>query len=154
MNKIKPFLYYLSSECLKRKENHPRYDIDIEVSVISNDECLFQAVFKMQALEGELELEDILHQSDETLFVDPFEIHIEVVIKFYPEEDPVVEETDPIVVVSKPYRTDQCVVRLLKEPEILFLYCLHYCVCLECVETNPFRKCPSCRTQIKTKVMI
>ena len=98
------------------------------------------------------------NQTDETLFVDPFEIHIGVVIRFYPEEDPVVseddEETDPIVVVSKPYRTDQCVVCLSKEPKILFLNCLHYCVCSECEETNPFLECPSCRTQIKTEVMI
>ena len=62
-------------------------------------------------------------------------------------------EEEPVV-VSKPFKTDQCVVCLSKEPSVLFLECLHYCVCLECEETNPFRKCPSRRKSIETKVMI
>ena len=56
--------------------------------------------------------------------------------------------------VSKSFKTDQCVVCLSKEPSVLFLECLHYCVCLECEETSPFRKCPSCRKSIETKVII
>ena len=68
-----------------------------------------------------------------------------------PEEEEIKE--DPVV-VSKPFKTDQCVVCLSKELSVLFLECLHYCVCLECEEANPFRKCPSCRKSIETKVMI
>ena len=56
--------------------------------------------------------------------------------------------------ISKPFKTDQCVVCLSKKPEVLFLKCGHLFVCLECEEANPFRKCPFCRTQIETKVMI
>ena len=64
------------------------------------------------------------------------------------------EIEDDLVVVTKPFKTDQCVVCLSKEPKILFFNCLHYCVCSECEEANPFRKYPSCRTRIETKVMI
>ena len=56
--------------------------------------------------------------------------------------------------VSMPFKTDKCVVCLNNEPKILFYNCLHYCVCHECEETNPFRNCPSCRTGIENKVMI
>ena len=71
-------------------------------------------------------------------------------------EDELEEEEieDDLVVVSKPFKTDQCVVCLSKEPKILFFNCLHYCVCSEYEEANPFRKCPSCRTRIENKVMI
>ena len=63
------------------------------------------------------------------------------------------DEEDPVV-VSKPFKTDQCVVCLSKEPKNLFFNCLHYCVCSDCEKANLFRKCPSCRTRIETKVMI
>ena len=68
------------------------------------------------------------------------------------DEEPSMAEEPPRV--SRSFKTDKCVVCLSKDPRILFLNCLHYCVCSECEEANPFRKCPSCRTRIETKVMI
>ena len=79
------------------------------------------------------------------------EVEQESEVEDEPEEEEI--EEDPVA-VSKPFKTDQCVVCLFKEPSVLFLECLHYCVCLECEEANPFRKCPSCRKSIETKVMI
>ena len=40
----------------------------------------------------------------------------------------------------------------MNEPKMLFLECLHYCVCLECEEANPFQKCPFCKRSIETKL--
>ena len=103
------------------------------------------------------------YDMNESLLSKPFEIYIDIDCEYSPEqeEEEIVDdleyqlddEEDPVA-VSKPFKTDQCVVCLSKEPSVLFLECLHYCVCLECEETNPFRKCPSCRKSIKTKVMI
>ena len=50
------------------------------------------------------------------------------------------------------YKEDKCVVCLNNEPKILFYNCVHYCVCRECEERNPFKKCPYCRTRILTKI--
>ena len=69
------------------------------------------------------------------------------------EEDKDDEDTTPVA-IRKPFHSDQCVVCLSKKPELLFVNCLHCCVCLECEETNPFRRCPSCRTHISIKVKI
>ena len=66
------------------------------------------------------------------------------------EED---EDTTPIA-ISKPFHSDQCVVYLSKKPELLYVNCLHRRVCLECEETNPFHRFPSCRTYISIKVKI
>ena len=68
-------------------------------------------------------------------------------------EDEEEEDTTPVA-ISKPFHSDQCVVCLSKKPELLFMNCLHRCLCLECEETNPFRRCPSCRTHISIKVKI
>ena len=68
-------------------------------------------------------------------------------------EDESEEEEEPPK-VSRSFKTDQCVVCLSKEPELLFIDCLHRCVCLECEKTSPFHRCPSCRTLISIKVKI
>ena len=99
---------------------------------------------------------------NESLLSKPFEIHIDIDCEYSPEqEEEEIEddleyqpdEEDPVV-VSKPFKTDQCVVCLSKEPELLVIDCLHRCVCLECGKTSPFRRCPSCRTLISIKVKI
>ena len=83
------------------------------------------------------------------------EVESEVEVKYgsEDEEDEEEEDTTPVA-ISKPFHSDQCVVCLSKKPELLFLNCLHRCVCIECEETNPFRRCPSCRTHISIKVKI
>ena len=86
-------------------------------------------------------------------FMKPFEIHamIHDYYKYNIPDDESEDEEPPRV--SMPFKTDKCVVCLNNEPKILFYNCLHYCVCSECKETNPFRKCPSCRMRIENKVM-
>ena len=68
-------------------------------------------------------------------------------------EDELEEDKAPVA-VSKPFHSDQCVVCLLEKPELLFINCLHRCVCLKCEEKSPLRICPSCRTDISIKVKI
>ena len=46
------------------------------------------------------------------------------------------------VAVSEPFNSDQCVVCLLKKPELLFINCLHRCVCLECEKNEPITQMP------------
>ena len=83
------------------------------------------------------------------------ESEVEMEVESEDEEDGPEEEEDTTpVAISKPFHSDQYVVCLSKNPELLFVNCLHRCVCLECEETNPFRRCPSCRTHISIKVKI
>ena len=86
------------------------------------------------------------------------EVESEVEVEYESEDEEDEEEEDDEdttpVAISKPFHSDQCVVCLSKKPELLFVNCLHCCVCLECEETNPFRRCPSCRTHISIKVKI
>ena len=105
-----------------------------------------------------------------SIFGEPFQIriflhvdYIQVVQAIEEQDESEVEEESEVEdeseeeeppKVPKSFKTDQCVVCLSKEPKILFFNCLHYCVCSECEEANPFRKCPSCRTRVETKVMI
>ena len=141
----------------------------IDKSESDEDRFITLGKFQAEVLEGVLELDrNIMNQVDETLFVERFEIHIEIYCEFFPEleesevedeseeeviESELEEDTAPVA-VSEPFNSDQCVVCLSKKPELLFVNRLHRCGCLECEKTSPFRRCPSCRTHISIKVKI
>ena len=180
-NRIDPFLYYLASKYQKYKENN-QYEAFFQVDFSFGDpntNHTYSKVKKITACEcvdGDISVLDKSIENTRTFFSphsiigELFQIRIFLRADYYKEEveeeseaegesevedESEEEETeDDLVVVSKPFKTDQCVVCLSKEPSVLFLECLHYCVCLECEEANPFRKCPSCRKSIETKVMI
>ena len=181
LDRIDPFLYYLASKYQKYKENN-QYEAFFQVDFsfgYPNKNHVYSIVKKFTACEcvdGDISVLDKSIENTRTFYsphsiiVEPFQIRIFLRADYYNEEveeeseaedeseveDELEEEEieeDPVA-VSKPFKTDQCVVCLSKEPSVLFLECLHYCVCLECEEANPFRKCPSCRKSIETKVMI
>ena len=62
------------------------------------------------------------------------------------------ESKDELITLEA-YKEDKCVVCFNNELKILFYDCVHYCVCRECEERNPFKKCPYCRTRILTKII-
>ena len=65
------------------------------------------------------------------------------------EEEEEEEDEDPDN-TSKSFKEDKCVICLSKKPQVFFVGCRHYCVCLEYEEANPLSKCPKCRKRIKT----
>ena len=181
LDQIDHFLYYLASKYQKYKENN-QYEAFFQVDFSFGDpntNYTYSNIKKFTARECVDGGISVLYKSSEntrTFFSshsitgELFQIHIFLRADYYNEEveeeseaedeseveDESEEEEieDDLVVVSKPFKTVQCVVYLSKEPKILFCNCLRYCVCSEYEEANLFRKCPSCRTRIETKVMI
>ena len=68
-------------------------------------------------------------------------------------EDEILENENHIT-VRKSFNSDKCVICLSNKPDILFINCLHRCVCLECEKRRPFNRCPSCKTDISMKINI
>ena len=167
-NKIKPLIYHLLSKHLKREENCSRYEVILQVGIFLvnesyDDEDKYIIVNKIYVDKPEgywlfLDRED-RYDINESLLSKPFEIHIDIDCEYSPEQEEVeieddLEEDPAPVAVSEPFHSDQCVVCLSKKPELLFVNCLHRCMCLECEKTSPFHKCPSCRTLISMVVKI
>ena len=177
LDRIDPFLYYLASKYQKYKENN-QYEAFFQVDFSFGDpntNHTYSNVKKFTAHEcvnGDISVLDKSTENTRTFFSshsiigELFQMRIFLRADYYKEEvkeesevedeseEEKEEEEEEQSKVSRSFKTDQCVVCLSKEPRILFFNCLHYCVCSECEEANPFRKCPSCRTRIETKVMI
>ena len=180
--KIKPFLYYLTSsyKCLSREYNNIyANNADIKVGVFLRNSYKYAILDKFWVYNFEREQDlnlytfDEFVRRDEPVLNEPFKIHVYVKWEYISnetnepnesesedeedEEEEIKneseEDTTPVA-ISESLHSDQCVVCLSKKPELLFVNCLHRCVCLKCKKTSPFRRCPSCRTLISIKVKI
>ena len=81
-----------------------------------------------------------------------FNIYIKVSVKWWEdynseEEDNSEDEEPPRKTITEP----ECIICFENKPNILFLQCLHVCVCNVCDSKGKFSKCPMCRTKIKNQ---
>ena len=81
-----------------------------------------------------------------------FNIYINVSVKWWEdynseEEDDSEDEEPARKTISEP----ECIICFENKPNILFLECLHVCVCNVCDFKGRFNKCPLCRTKIKNQ---
>ena len=81
-----------------------------------------------------------------------FNIYIKVSVVWWEdynseEEDDSEDEEPPRKTVTEP----ECIICFENKPNILFLECLHVCVCNVCDSKGKFSKCPMCRTKTKNQ---
>ena len=81
-----------------------------------------------------------------------FNIYIKVSVKWWEdynseEEDDSEDEEPPRKTVTEP----ECIICFENKPNILFLECLHVCVCNVCDSKGKFSKCPMCRKKTKNQ---
>ena len=55
-----------------------------------------------------------------------------------------------VINIDKTFKTEECVIRLLTKPNILFCNCGHICICNECNKIKELDACPVCRTENTT----
>ena len=79
-----------------------------------------------------------------------FNIYIKVSVKWWEdynsEEEDDSEDEEP---ARKTITEPECIICFENKSDILYLECLHVCVCNVCDSKGRFNKCPMCRTKIK-----
>ena len=70
-----------------------------------------------------------------------------MVITDYDSNDEV-EDDKPI---KKTITASECIICFENKPNMLFLDCMHLCVCNGCDSKGKFYKCPMCRTKLKNQ---
>ena len=81
-----------------------------------------------------------------------FNIYINVSTKWWQDYDSGSEDEDEDEEpMKKAICETECIICFEKTPNILYLECLHKCVCVSCDAKGKFVKCPLCRTRIKNK---
>ena len=167
-NELKSLLYYLVSGHISTVHESYTYresSFEMEIMIIPgkvNSKFKKLITFRVEPRGDVLDFEEInLAQFDphKFRFFVPIVIYIDArgVYEWTDteeeSEDEFENESEDESITLKAYKTDKWVVCLMNEPKILFYDCVHYCVCLECEERKPFKKCPYCRTPLLTKVI-
>ena len=52
-----------------------------------------------------------------------------------------------IINAEQTFKEDECVICLIKHPNVLFCNCGHLCLCAECSKIECFEECPICKTE-------
>ena len=167
--KVEPFLHHLASEHIAEKHEGYTYIgslFDIGIRVESGEDHLDYKKLIEVNFEPENTINGFVFKFTEPDLreFNPYGIYsysLEIYIDAYgwyqwdeEEEHHESEDEEDESITLKSYKEDKCVVCLNNEPKILFYVCVHYCVCHECEERKPFKKCPCCRTRILTKIII
>ena len=66
---------------------------------------------------------------------------------------PPIEEKQ-ILNTGKKFKSDEFVICLTNQPNVLFCNCGHLCLCSECDKTKSLTKCPICKTENEIKRMV
>ena len=74
-----------------------------------------------------------------------------MVIPDYDSDDEVEDEVEDDKPARKTILEQECVICFENKSNILYLDCLHVCVCNVCDSKGKFKKCPLCRTKIKNQ---
>ena len=170
MDKVKPFLSWLTSKYIWNKSNCNFNVGSINISLIIG--IFYPSNLKEESEYNEIAnlivddyMREIKYAENNTytdkIFKKPFQIHIDVNVQYFPEEvqDESEQENEEeskeeiSITVIRSFREDKCVVCLMNEPKVLFYDCMHYCVCHECEKIKPFKICPCCRTRISSKII-
>ena len=81
-----------------------------------------------------------------------FNININVSVRWWEdynsEEEDDSEDDEP---ARKTITEPECIICFENKPNMLYLECMHLCVCNECDRKGKFSKCPLCRTKIKNQ---
>ena len=183
-NKLLPFFRYLISKMKDEVNNCPnRVTFNISVHCPSENSRDFIKVIHFE-LNHNFQYDILLHQNlygyNKNFFKSLFHILVKVSFYYgnylritndiyffttyedgsedesedereYISEDEVEQKPYPI---RDPFKTDQCVICLEKEPCILFVSCLHKCVCLSCETAKPSLNCPCCRSEIYQRIKL
>ena len=153
MDKINPFIYYIASKYQNIKEWSQEYEIRFDVGVTFSIEeyvCVLSD-YKLSTQYDdtiditEQELDDYTEEDIEKFISVPFhiiiDVHADYISGINNDDEEIIEDEEPVK-ITKSFKTDQCVICLNNQPNILFNDCMHICTCLESEELKPLNSCP------------
>ena len=145
------FIKYLQSELITKKKEFykmSKYYINAKTSVFTIN------LIEYEYIRGELNVKyNYINKYEKKRY---FEISLDVAHYYYsyynyynyynPEEK-------INTYLEKSYKIKNCVIYLDNKPDIIYMPCLHFCVCFQCDDIKFLKDCPYCRERIKNRII-
>ena len=80
-----------------------------------------------------------------------FNIYIKVSVSWWEDYNSEEDDSEDDEPTRKTITEPECIICFENKPNILYLECMHLCVCNVCDGKGKFYKCPMCRTKLKNQ---
>ena len=80
-----------------------------------------------------------------------FNININVSVRWWEDYNSDEEDSEDDEPARKTISEPECIICFENKPNMLYLECMHLCVCNVCDGKGKFYKCPMCRTKLKNQ---
>ena len=168
---ITPFVEYLFQLTFYEKRRMRDYALGFSIQIRTENELVRVGEFyfrsdrnpfrpRIEGLEFNQDLSPYLEHSYKILVTTEFiHIYARPVLRFVEVENNEVEndevendelendeESVPPKPIEKTFKSDQCVICLEEEPNVLFCNCGHICICEKCA-SHRYNNCPVCKKE-------
>ena len=123
----------------------------LSVGIIENDELKYKHIYSCfyNNIQDRISWEN--KYNDNFNIEGSFFVCIDVNAMVIPDYDSNDDEVEDYKPARKTILEPECIICFENKSNILYLDCLHVCVCNVCDSKGKFNKCPLCRTKIKNQ---
>ena len=143
---LKPIIHYALSYTMFRKF----YNSSL---VLLEDNTIINYSYKY--IDNELYVKDleVILKTHYDFYDADYDLYFNVLAELEQNNELIVSHTEPIpkepkvINLFKIFKSDECIICLTNEPNILFCNCGHVSYCLNCYKIKSFFICPICKTE-------
>ena len=142
---LKPVICYALSYTILRKFYNPNF-------ILTEDNTIINYNYKY--INNELYVKDleVILKTHYDFYDADYDLYFNVLAELEQNNELIVSHTEPIpeepkiINLFKIFKSDECIICLTNQPNILFCNCGHLCYCVNCYEIKTLSTCPICKT--------
>ena len=145
-NHLKPIIYYAYSYTVRRKFINENF-------ILTEDNSIINYNYEYDNQELYIKNLEIILTTHYDFYNEDYAFYFEVLAELEQNNELLVSHTEPIpeevkiINPSKIFKSEECIICLSNQPDVLFCNCGHVPICTECSKIKRFIECPVCKTR-------
>ena len=142
---LKPIIQYALSYTILRKFYNTDFTLTEDNTIIN---------YNYKYINNELYVKDleVILKTHYDFYNADYDLYFSVLAELEQNNELIVSHTEPIpedtkvINLFKIFKSDECIICLTNQPNIIFCNCGHIPICTECSKIKKFTECPVCKT--------
>ena len=143
---LKPVITYaLSYTRLKKFTNYPNLFLSEDNTIINYD---------YEYIDRELYIKDlkVILKTHYDFYDVDYDLYFSVLAELENNNELIISHDEPapekpkVINLFKIFKSDECIICLTNQPNVLFCNCGHLCYCVKCYKIKTLSTCPICKT--------
>ena len=142
---LKPIIQYALSYTILRKFYNTDFTLTEDNTIIN---------YNYKYINNELYVKDleVILKTHYDFYNTDYDLYFSVLAELEQNNELIVSHTEPIpedtkvINLFKIFKSDECIICLTNQPNIIFCNCGHLCYCAKCYKIKTLSTCPICKT--------